>query len=82
MEPKGESIAAAFLASAEGGASLELGGAHWFAASEGTEEPPDESDQLVDGKITIEARDLHACCISSTELVCMRSAQLSHPLQS
>ena len=61
MEPKGESIAAAFLASAEGGASLELGGAHWFAASEGAQDQDDESDKAVEGIITIEVRSLAVC---------------------
>jgi Beta galactosidase small chain len=53
MEPKGESMVAELLKN-EAGASLEVGGAHWFASTGGEGEAEAEPQQEVDGTMAIE----------------------------
>jgi hypothetical protein len=53
MAPRGESIAAGLLTN-EAGASLEVGGAHWFAECGGDDAKADaESTDKVNGQIQI-----------------------------
>ena len=60
MEAKGESMAAAFLETLDEssfGASVEGGGAHWFAAPPGgRNEAEADSDASVNGRLLLEAR--------------------------
>ena len=57
MEAKGESMAAAFLES-DTGASIETGGAHWFAAPASVADEAHTDQKSIDGKLLIEARSL------------------------